>query len=130
MEEDRPAEPQPAKIQSFLGISAAELAGVSVEELTNNKTAITMLVHYYKQFSDENASLKQDVNSLQTYFGGYREKTTNARIGAIMLALSNILIGFAVNLLTNANTVPGLFLLVPGICTTGVGLYFSLKKVD
>ena len=34
---------------SMLGVSTTELAGLSVEELTGNATAIKMMIHYYKQ---------------------------------------------------------------------------------
>jgi len=118
-----------AEIQ-FLGIAASDLTGVSIEELAGNKTAITMLVHYHRQFSEENTSLKTDLTSLQTYVEGFREKKVNARTGAILLALSNVFIGFGVNLITNGNTAVGICVLIPGLCLTAGGLYFSLKKVD
>jgi hypothetical protein len=32
------------------GLSTAQLAGLTVDELTDNKTAITMVMHYYKHY--------------------------------------------------------------------------------
>ena len=103
-----------AEVQ-FLGIAASDLTGVSIDELTGNKTAITMLVHYYKQFSEENTSLKTDLTSLQTYVGGFKEKKVNARTGAILLTVSNVLVAFGVNLFTSNNTLAGAFVFVPGL---------------
>ena len=114
----------------ILGLSTSELAGLTVDELTNNKTAITMVIHYYKQLLDENTSLKNDLNTLSTYVGGYKTKKVDARTGAILLALSNLGIGFGVNLMTSNNTVPGLMTLIPALGMTAVGLYFSLKDSE
>ncbi len=119
---------QDAQKMNILGLSTADLAGLSVDELTGNKTAITMVMHYYKQLVDENISLKNDLNTLKTYVDGYAEKKTNARTGAILLFVSNIGIAFGVNLLTSNIVWPGLATLIPGIVMAGAGLYFSLKE--
>ena len=39
--------PRAAREGTILGLSTSELAGLSVEEVTGNKTAITMVMHYY-----------------------------------------------------------------------------------
>lgn len=119
-----------SKELKILGFSTSNLAGLSVDELTNNKTAITMVMHYYEQLVEENNALKNDLNTLNTYVAGYREKKSNARTGAILLALSSMLIGFGVNLLTSNIIVAGLFVFIPGLLLTIAGLYFSLKEVD
>jgi hypothetical protein len=119
-----------ARDTQILGFSTSELAGLSVDELTNNKTAITMVMHYYKQLVDENTSLRNDLNTLNSYVNGYRAKKANARIGAILLTVSNVGIGFGVNLLTSSNLWPGLATIIPALGMTGVGLYFSLKEVE
>jgi hypothetical protein len=111
----------------ILGLSTSELAGVSVEELTGNKTAITMVMHYYKQLSDENTSLRNDLNTLKTYVDGYRAAKKDARTGAILLAVSNVGIGFGVNLLTGGHVWPGAVTFLPGVILLVVGLYFSLR---
>jgi hypothetical protein len=81
---------QDAQKMDILSLSTADLAGLSTDELTGNKTAVTMVMHYYKQLVDENISLKNNFNTLRTYVNGYAEKKTNARMGAILLFVSNI----------------------------------------
>ena len=117
-----------AEENRILGLSTDELAGLSVDELLNNKTAMTMLMHYYKQLVDENKSLRNDSNTLKTYVDSYAKKKTNATVGAILLLLSNIGVGFGTNLLTNASTWPGLATLLPGLAMAGAGLFFSLRE--
>jgi hypothetical protein len=51
---------------SILGLSTSRLAGLSAEELTENPTAIKMLLHYYRQLTDDNTRLKNDNNTLKT----------------------------------------------------------------
>lgn len=114
----------------ILGLSTAELAGVSVDELIGNKTAITMVMHYYKQLSDENTSLRNDLNTLKTYVDGYRTVRHDAKVGAILLAASNVSIGFGVNLLTGGTVWPGLATFIPGVAMLIVGLYFSIRETS
>ncbi|HEV8063164.1 MAG TPA: hypothetical protein VGP68_25005 [Gemmataceae bacterium] len=116
-----------ATTTTILGLSTSELAGLSVEELKGNKTAITMVMHYYKQLSDENTSLRNDLNTLKTYVDGYRTVRHDAKTGAILLAVSSIGIGFGVNLLTSGTTWPGVATFLPGIALLVAGLYFSLR---
>ena len=114
---------------NILGLSTDELAGLSVEELTGNSTAITMLVHYYKQLVDENNRYKNDLNTLKTYVDGYSRKRTNAAVGGIVLAMANVPIGFGVNLLTTGEHVwPGLGCLIPGLVMVIVGLFFAFRE--
>lgn len=120
--------PVPERDTRILGLSTSELAGVSVDELTGNKTAVTMVMHYYKQMSDENSSLRNDLNTLKTYVDGYRAAKSDARTGAILLAISNISIGFGVNLLTADHTWPGIVTFFPGLAMMVAGLYFSIRE--
>jgi hypothetical protein len=112
----------------ILGLSTSELAGVSVEELTGNKTAVTMVMHYYKQLSDENSTLRNDLNTLKTYVDGYRTSRHDAKTGAILLALSNVGIGFGINLLTSGAIGAGVVTIIPGAAMLIAGLYFSLRE--
>lgn len=121
------SESLPGDAESILGLSTSELAGLSVDELTGNKTAITMVMHYYKQLSDQNTSLRNDLNTLKTYVDGYRTVRHDARTGAILLAVSNVGIGFGVNLLTTGTTWPGIATFLPGLTLLFAGLYFSLR---
>ncbi len=119
-------EPAPAQ-GAILGLSTEQLAGLSIEELTGNKTAITMLVHYYKVLLDENSSVRNDLNTAKTYISGYDRKRSNASVGAVLLLLSNVGIGFGVNLLTSHVVWPGLSTLLPALGMAAAGTYFSLK---
>lgn len=112
----------------ILGLSTDQLAGLSIDELTGNKTAITMVIHYYRVLLDENTALKNDRNTLQTYVDSYRTKRTHAAVGAILLLVANVGIGFGVNLLTSHQNWPGLATLIPALCFAISGTYFSLKE--
>ena len=113
---------------NILGLQTAELAGLSVDEITGNKVAITMVMHYYKRLVDENALLRNDMNTAQTYVSGYAAKKTNTTVGAALQALASLGIGFGINLLTNdASRAPGWVTLVLGVLLQGVGMYFALK---
>jgi len=121
-------EGSPRVQQSILGLSTTELAGLSVEEITGNQTAIKMLMHYYKQLVDENATLKNDNNTLNTYMTAYDKQKSNSATGAVLLALSNIVVGLGVNFLTGNVTGPGLAALAIGVVIVVVGIYFSFFK--
>jgi hypothetical protein len=116
--------------QSFLGLQTQDLAGLSVDELVNNKTAITMVVHYYKQLVDENASLRNDLNTAQTYIPGYEAKRVYSRVGSGLQFVGTVLIAFGVNLLTGVPTPAGWLVFVAGIICQGIGLYYSWKDIS
>jgi hypothetical protein len=122
-----PAETNQA--ESILGLSTGDLAGLSVEEITGNRVAITMIMHYYKQLVDQNTSLKNDINSLRTYVDGYRAKKLNASVGAGLQFLGAILLAFGVNLLTENPAAAGWVTLIAGIITQGFGLFYSLREI-
>ena len=114
---------------NILGLSTTELAGLTVEEVTNNKTAITMIMHYYKQLVENNNGLKNENNTLKTYMDGYRRKKLNSSIGATLIAISSILTGFGTNLLTlGNNNWPGGVLMFIGVLLLGSGLFFSFRE--
>lgn len=117
-----------ARDRQILGLSTDELAGLSVDELTGNKTAITMVMHYYKVLQEENVSLRNDLNTAKSYVEGYGTKKNNATIGAILLLVANIGIGFGVNLLTSNQIWPGLATFIPGLCMAAAGTYFATKE--
>jgi hypothetical protein len=130
-EQQAAAEPKQAaaaRDRQILGLSTDELAGLSVDELTGNKTAITMVMHYYKILQEENVSLRNDLNTARSYVDGYTTKKTNATIGAVLLLVANVSIGFGVNLLTSNQTWPGLATLLPGLAMAAAGTYFSTKE--
>ncbi len=114
---------------AFLGLSVDQLAGLSVDEIKGNKVAITMLLHYYKQMQEENTALKNERNTLSTYVDGYKQKKSDARMGAALLTLSNVFMGFGINLLTSdAPKMYGVGLFVPAVIMMIVGLYFSVRE--
>ncbi|WP_145987335.1 hypothetical protein [Cupriavidus taiwanensis] len=116
---------------AFLGLSVDQLAGLSVDEIKGNKVAITMLLHYYTQLSEENTSLRNERNTLSTYVTGYQQKKSDARIGAVFSAVSTVLMGFGVNLLTgDAPKLYGMSLFIPAIIMMVVGLWFSLREEE
>jgi hypothetical protein len=127
---DAETTPVPARDTFLLGVSTAELAGLSVEEIKDNRTAILMMMHFFRQLSDENASLKTDVNTLRTYVEGYNRKMGDAKVGSVLLVASSILTGFGVNLLTSGSTMAGLFVFAPGLVLAVAGLYIGLKRGD
>lgn len=113
----------------FLGVSTEELAGLSVDELVGNKQAVTMVLHYYKQLSEENASLKNDLNTAETYVSGYVQKRSDVSIGAWIQFVASVFFAFAVNILTSdAKPTPGVLLLIAGIAGHVLGLYVSLRR--
>ncbi len=114
--------------RQILGLPTDELAGLSVDELTGNKTAITMVMHYYKVLQEENVSLRNDLNTAKSYVEGYGTKKTNATNGAVLLLVANIGIGFGVNLLTSNQIWPGLATFIPGLCMAAAGTYFATKE--
>lgn len=114
----------------ILGLPMSDLAGVTVDEIINNKPALTMVMHYYKQLADENSSLKNDLNTAGTYVSGYEKKTTDTSVGAVLQFLATICIGFGINLLTSDNSkpAPGVILLSIGLLLQFCGLYYALRK--
>lgn len=113
---------------SILGLSTDELAGLTTDELTDNPVAIKMLLHYYRQLVDQNSTLKNDNNTLKTYVTAYERYRTSSVVGAILLAISNVSIGFGVNLLTLETTWPGISSLVIGITMVTAGIYFTFSQ--
>lgn len=127
MSENKPRESS----NSLLGVPMEDIANLSVDEIVNNKPAVTMIFHYYRRMEDENTSLKNERNTLQTYVDAFNRKKSDSATAAILLLVSNIIIGFGINLLTDANPQsvnPGWILLVVGIIITLTGLYFQFLK--
>lgn len=116
--------------KSILGVSTTELAGLKADDLQNNKTAITMLIHYYRQLVDENNALKNERNTLNTYVEVYERKKIYSTIGSGLLALSNILIAFGVSLLTSSSNWPGGVTLFCGVISAIFGLFYVNKNVE
>lgn len=110
---------------TILGLSAEEVAGLSLNEIVNNEVATKMLLHYYNQIARENESLKNDLNTLNTYVNAYNETKKGARIGTVLMAISNITVAFGVNLLTSNDYIPGTLLMLIGISLAGYGLFLA-----
>ena len=115
---------------TILGLSTEELAGLSVEDITNNATAIKMLMHYYKQLTAENLTLKNQRNTLNTYVSAFETEKTNSSAGSMLLILSNICVGFSVGLLSSpmGDKTSGWVLLSMSILLALVGIFFNFFK--
>ena len=115
---------------NILGLSTSELADLSADELNDNPTAIKMLLHYYRQLTDDNKRLKNDNNTLKTYVDVYEKQKSNTATGAILLTVSNISVGFGVNMLTGStpNISSGISSLVVGVALVITGIYFTFRK--
>src|SRR3982751_6586700 len=114
--------PEESVKESFLGVSPGNFSELGIKEIVGNEAAITMVMHYYKQLVDENKTLKNDINTYKTYASAFEKKESNSATSSILLLLSNICIGFGVNLLTQTNPLQaGWFLLVVGIVMTLAG---------
>ena len=124
------AAPQAATARnSFLGFSTEGLAGLSVDEIVGNKQAVTMVMHYYGQISEENAALKNDLNTTRTYVAGYELKRVDVSVGASLQFLASVLLAFAINILTgDGKPEPGYLLFGAGLLTQFFSLYFSLRR--
>jgi len=123
-------EKQTVQNSSILGLSTSQLADLSADELTDNPTAIKMILHYYRQLTDDNTRLKNDNNTLKTYVDAYGKQKSNTATGAILLAVSNISIAFGVNMLTGStpSVLPGVCSLIVGIALVLSGIYFTFLK--
>ena len=113
---------------SLLGVPTGEIANLSVDDIVDNKSAVTMLFHYYKAMKDENTSLKNERNTLKTYVSAFERKKSDSATAAILLLISNIGIGFGVNLLANENISEGIITLIPSVSFAIAGLYFQFFK--
>lgn len=118
------------KDPNILGLSTSELANLSADELNDNPTAIKMLLHYYRQLTDDNKRLQNNNNTLKTYVEAYERQKSNTATGAVLLTVSNISIGFGVNLLTGStpNVASGISSLVVGMALVITGIYFTFLK--
>lgn len=119
--------------KQFLGISTSELAGLKVEEIVGNQQAVTMVMHYYGQLSDENSALKNDLNTAKTYFDEYQLKKPDVSIGAGLQFISTLVFSFSINFLSPNDNPPsvvhaGWVLFLLGLLLAGYGLYLTFRK--
>jgi len=68
------------------------------------------------------------LDTLRTYVDAYGEKKSNSATGAILLAISNISIGFGVSLVVSNNPGPGWSSIIVGCSLVAAGIYFSFFK--
>lgn len=128
MQEEKPKKEEKPK-EGFLGFSTEKFAELSLEEIVNNVPAIKMIMHYYKQLVDENNAQRNELNTYKTYVDAFERKKTDSSISAIFFLVSNISIGFGVNILTQQNPhIAGWFLLGFGLISAGVAIYFNFLR--
>lgn len=111
-----------------LGFIQSSLAGVTVDDLLKNKPALTMLLHDHNRLHNENGSLKNELNTANTYVSGYGHAKTRAKTGAVFQAAAAIPIGFAINILTGGDgtiVATGWAVLAIGIVFQVIGLYYA-----
>lgn len=112
--------------RDILGVATDELVGLTVSKLKGNETAITMMLHYYRQLVDANMALRNENNLYKTYSDAYNKKKLYSNVAAALSLLGSICIGFGVNLLTNGQSYPGLATLIPGIALSIGSLTFAI----
>ncbi|MBS0189548.1 MAG: hypothetical protein U0573_08960 [Phycisphaerales bacterium] len=112
---------------SVLGVPTDKLAGLSVEEICGNKVAVTMVMHYYKQLVDQNITIRNQLNTANSYVDAYKTKRMFTTIAAILFLIANIGIGFGVNLLTAGSISPGWATLIPAICFAIAAIVFTVR---
>jgi hypothetical protein len=105
-----------------------ELGGLTLGELAGNETAIRMLMNYYRRYVDENTAYRNEVNTLKTYVAAYESIKANSATGAVLLAVSNISVGFGVGLVAAQGGMAGWYSLILGVALMGAGLFFSFFK--
>lgn len=121
---------KPTVNNSILGVPIDTLAGLSVEELYQNKTAITMLVHYYKNLLDDNMSIKNQLNTYTSYKQAYAIRRHYTFISALLFLCGNTVTAFGVNILTSASSVSGIATFSSGLLITLLGTFFSFRSDD
>jgi hypothetical protein len=113
---------------SLLGVPTEDIANLSVDDIVNNKSAVTMVFHYYKIMAEENIALKNERNTLQTYVSAFERKKSDSATAAVLLLISNVGISMGTNLLTSSNLIPGIATITPAIIFALAGLYFQFIK--
>ena len=122
--------PERNNIVSNLGIDD-NIDGVTIDEITTNKTALKMLLHNYQKISNENEMLKQDLERQSTFERGLERKNDDSKIAGILSLISTLAVGFAINFVTTDwSDISGWILLIIGIVLEGVSIYFSVREVN
>ena len=122
--------PEKNNIASNLGIED-NIDGVTIDEITRNKTALKMLLHNYKKISNENEMLKQDLKRQATFERGLEKKNDDSKIAGFCSLISTIAVGFAINFVTtDVHSISGWILLIIGIVMESASIYFSVREVN
>lgn len=117
-------------LTTSLGFIQSSLAGVTVDDLLKNKPALTMLLHDHNRLNNENGTLRNELNTANTYVRGYEDTKTRAKTGAIYQAAAAIPTGFSINILTGGNdalVTTGWAVLAIGLFFQVVGLYYAFQ---
>lgn len=127
--------PPPDSGASMLGLPTDDIAGITVEKLINNETALTMMLHYYKILVAENNRLKNDNNTLKTYVDAYETKRSDSILSSLLILIAGIFSSFGTNLLTaqfeqtkTLTNTGGRLLLSASIILSLFGLYLTVIK--
>lgn len=104
-----------------------EVAGISVQELVNNETALKLVIHTFRQTVDDNVALKQQQNFDKSEIAKLNRENRDKTIGTMFTFTSSIPIGFGINILTsNSNPNAGWACLIVGFLLWLGGMILSL----
>jgi hypothetical protein len=117
-----------------------EVAGTALEELVDNKPALKVVLHAFRQSVDENIALKQQQSFDKAEIGRLEKEkqdiiinnskdNAEKTIGTTLSFVGSIPIAFGVNILTgNVNLPAGYSCLVLGVVLSILGLVFSFYR--
>lgn len=117
-----------------------EVAGTALEELVDNKPALKVVLHAFRQSVDENIALKQQQSfdkaeiarlekEKQDIIINHSKDNAEKTIGTTLSFVGSIPIAFGVNILTsNVNLPAGYSCLVLGVILSVLGMVFSFYR--
>lgn len=130
LQESRNDHAHPTDLSSVLGVPTENLAGLSVDEVCGNKVAVTMVLHYYRLLVNQNAALRNQLNTANSYVDAFKSKKTRTTIAAFLFLTSNVGTGFGINLITSGQTSAGWMTLIPGILFAITAIVLSFFNGD
>lgn len=130
--------PLPQLIPGMPGIY--EIAGISLQELVNNETALKLLLHTFRQTADENIAIKQQQNFDRSQMAQFQQDkqesivrfqrdTLEKTLGTLLSFVGTIPIAFGVNILSGTvNLQAGWVCLVCGFVFSVGGLFLGVHR--
>lgn len=113
-------------------VATEGLGDITVKELLNNETAITMLLKDYKRVSDENQMMRQDLNRQATFERELSVKNARTKIAAALSFIVALTTAFGVNLITSSSegqiNIGGVVLVIVSVTLEIIVLVLTLGK--